>query len=75
MTDEEANAILLRDPHGDDPPTQVEILRARAQMWRGASTPMMREHAWYIEAAADRIEELEMQVSALEGAALEVDWH
>jgi hypothetical protein len=57
----EYEAVLMR-LGGDNPPTLTEELRARACMWRGAVPPMMREHARYIDAAADRIEELEAAI-------------
>lgn len=53
MTDEEAISTLAENPK-----EIVTRLRARAQLWRGASSEMMREHASYIDEAADEIERL-----------------
>ena len=62
MTDEQAIKILSDElAH-----SLVERLEARAQMWRGAISPLMREHAYYIQEAANRICELE---TAAKGSA------
>lgn len=53
MTDAEALSIISANPEDI-----VARLRARAHLWRGAATPMMREHSYYIDEAADEIEQL-----------------
>lgn len=62
MTDEEAISTLAENPK-----EIVTRLRARAQLWRGASSEMMREHASYIDEAADEIERLRI--------GLRIAWH
>lgn len=53
MTDEEALRVISENPEDI-----VVRLRARAHLWRGAATSMMREHSLYIDEAADEIERL-----------------
>lgn len=57
MTDAEADAVLSWCGPDGELKSLVERLRAHAQLWRGA-TGMMREHAWYIDEAADEIDRL-----------------
>jgi len=60
MTDDQAQEILCR---GTENATLLE--RLKAQMWRGANG-MMREHAWYLDEAVERIEQLEAAVNELD---------
>lgn len=58
MTDAEALSIISTNPEDI-----VARLRARAHLWRGAATPMMREHSCYIDEAADEIERLRQNLN------------
>jgi hypothetical protein len=63
--------IVLGQPKEETP--LLLRLEAHAEMWRGATPRMMREHAWYIDEAISRIKQLEAAVLQMNDRWIDTD--